>query len=69
MVSFFHLEIRKSSSEGEYQNDGYIMDDIPTEQKRTTRPVALADFPEHFQKMKADTDYLFSEEYEVRNRF
>ena len=32
----------------------------------SSRPVKLTDFADHVAKMKADSDFKFSEEYEVK---
>ncbi|XP_022093941.1 tyrosine-protein phosphatase 10D-like isoform X2 [Acanthaster planci] len=53
---------RRSSTD--YWNEGFERDVIPVGRKGNKRPIPVEEFPEYFRSMKADSDYLFSEEYE-----
>ncbi|XP_038072804.1 tyrosine-protein phosphatase 10D-like isoform X2 [Patiria miniata] len=57
-------QLSKGRSSSNYQNEGFEHDLIPVRRKGNTRPVRVEHFPEHYRLMKADSDYLFSEEYE-----
>ena len=39
-------------------------DSMPTHLCVTTNPVAVAAFPSHYQNMAADSNYLFSDEFD-----
>ncbi len=58
---------RKGGSATAYANEAFSTDvQMPLRKRANSRPIQLENFPEHYRVMKADSDYLFSEEYEVQ---
>ena len=61
---------RRGASTTAYANEAFANDvQVPLRKRGNSRPIQLENFPEHYRSMKADSDYLFSEEYDVRTSY
>ncbi|GFY75034.1 tyrosine-protein phosphatase 10D [Trichonephila inaurata madagascariensis] len=65
------LVVRRKKRNGPFAKkvaDGHSKDDsmsIPESEIITSRPVKLKDFPDHYRFLSADSDFRFSEEFEL----
>ncbi|XP_033628819.1 tyrosine-protein phosphatase 10D-like [Asterias rubens] len=58
-------QLQRGASTTAYANEAFANDvQVPLRKRGNSRPIQLENFPEHYRSMKADSDYLFSEEYD-----